>query len=260
MSRTPVVDAGDVYEVQLGDDGLLGYVQCLYPVEFGWLLRALVFTAEQRPPELQEIVDGPELFFSELVNVALGDAELFQHVGNYPIPAHAQGFIPLRHRGGFMPDGGKAWVLRLEHGLEIVPELTAEQRTWSVAGYTPLHMIRLRIREGWRPEHVPDIPVREPQPADGDGDGPAEVVHYLYSADREPLARVRDEAGGVSPGQGRPPFQASLRRSSDDEWRLALSTAITSGDQIDDDMDRLTALADRHGVEYDGHEVAVGGE
>lgn len=150
----------------------------------------------------------------------------------------------------------------MEHGSEVVDELTPEQRRWSFPGYRNIPRLLEQVREGWRPEHVPDVPVREPRAADrdGDGDGPTEVVHFLYSTDKRLLARVRDEARRVSPGQGRPPFQASLRRSSDDEWRLALSTAVTSGDQIDDDMDRLTALADRHGVEYDGHEVAVGGD
>lgn len=75
MSRTPVVEPGDVYELDLGHDGLLGYAQCLYEVAPGWLLRALEFTTQQRPTALQAVVDGPELFHFHLVTVGLGDPE-----------------------------------------------------------------------------------------------------------------------------------------------------------------------------------------
>lgn len=102
---------------------------------------------------LDTLVCELERYFVFFPVAAAKRKKIIDAVGNFPIPAWAQGMPVMRKRGGITRDGRVSnWFISSDQGEMRVDKLSEEQRLFSIAEIWNDTMLAQMICEDWRPE------------------------------------------------------------------------------------------------------------
>ena len=224
------IDIGDVFETAT-EHGLL-YVQLTHRHdEYGELIRVLDGTHDRRPGDVEALAARDDVWRGFYPLRAAVRQGLMSPVAHAAVPAERAGFPTFktgqRDRAG---EVAQWWLWDREREWRI-DELDAEQRELPDRGIFN-HAALLHAVLGDEPETGP-------------APGPS-AVHYLYFGDEAAARRAADDAGGEA------------APSADDET-IWLVKVRGDGDAaaVDALEARLADVAERHGGEYDGHEVGI---
>jgi hypothetical protein len=227
------IDLGDVFETATSH-GLL-YVQLTHRHDdYGELIRVLAGTRDQRPHDVAAVAAGPDVWRGFYPLRAAVNQGLMTPVGRAVVPPERASFPTFKTgqrdpRTGevaqwWLWDGDREWrVDGLDPAMQELPDrgiFNHEALLWEVFGY---------------PEDAPD----------GGAESEPQAVHYLYFGDETSARRAVSDAGGEAVPSG----------AADDTWVVKVR-GPADVDGVHELELRLVSVAERHGGEYDGHEVS----
>lgn len=149
------IKIGDIVEIPTTRG--LAYAQFnLRHSEFGALLRVLPGFFTPRPGNFFQLVQQPEIFVTFFPLQAAVNRQIFEIVGNLPVPDFAKSF-PLFRSGAVDPATGKVKVWWFWDGEKEwrVGDITTEQRKLPLRGIWNDTLLIERIESGWTPSNDP---------------------------------------------------------------------------------------------------------
>jgi hypothetical protein len=225
------IGIGDVFETATEHGPL--YVQLTHDHdEYGELIRVLGGTHDPCSDDVEALAAAPDVwrgFYPLRAAVRQGH---MSPVGHAPVPAERAAFptFKIGQRDPRTGDVAQWWLWDGEREWRV-DALDADQRELPDRGIVN-HAGLLWAVLGEEPEGGP---------APGPG-----AVHYLYFGDEAAARRAQAEAGGeVAPSVG-----------DETTWLLTVRGGADTA-AVDALEARLVAVAERHGGEYDGHEIAI---
>lgn len=152
---TKRINIGDIIEILTAKG--LAYVQFSNThARYGALLRVLPGFFKSRPSNFLELAQQPEAFVTFFPLQAAVNRNVFEIVGNVPVPNFAKPF-PL-FRGGVIDPATrkvKEWWLWDGEKEWKVGDITTEQRKLPLRGIWNDTLLVERIESGWTPSNDP---------------------------------------------------------------------------------------------------------
>lgn len=148
---------GDVAEIETARG--LAYAQYTHHdrnLELGALLALLPGVYQDRPDNIESLVNQPEMYYFFYPLRAAVQRDFVKLVGNFPVPAFRHPF-PLFRRRGDIARSGKTltWFLWDGQVTWRVDALTEDQKKLNIAGVFSHKFLVERIEEGWLPSEWP---------------------------------------------------------------------------------------------------------
>lgn len=146
---------GDVIEIPTAKGLAYAQFSNTHP-RYGALLRVLPGFLNSRPSDFLELAQQPETFVTFFPLQAAVGRNIFEIVGNVPVPDFARPF-PLFRTGVEDPETRKVKVWWLWDGKKEwkVGDITTEQRKLPLRGIWNDTLLIERIEEGWTPSTDP---------------------------------------------------------------------------------------------------------
>ena len=146
------IKIGDIVEISTAKG--FSYTQFIHKhPKYGALLRVLPGFFDHRPSTFLSLVNSRDMFMCFFPLQAAVNREIFNVVGNLPLPEKAKKF-PLFRAGNENPQTGKVEIWWLWDGEKEwkIGNLSAEQRKLPVLGVWNDTLLKDRIEAGWLPE------------------------------------------------------------------------------------------------------------
>ncbi len=252
------VQPGDV--VEFHDKEGLVYGVCLGEhVRYGTGMLLWPQLHQHRPTSFESqtfVRDGYFIFHPADGSIQQGRASIVARVAPPP--------MPVTFRRDWKRVGTRIvnWVIQENDVDRVVSYLTDEQAELPIAALWTHRYIFEMVLRNWRPaDDGRGTPPGEPEPTlswmpeSGLGlstDDPQRVRHYLYLATQAAANQVAAEVRGKD-------LEATVRQSAGGpDWLVQVIHRVAAPEELDAVSDRLAAVVQRHGGEYDGWEVEIG--